>query len=118
MCAKVDSRMGLLNLSQPSTVEKAGIELQQLEVENLFNILIELPSYSGIPKDVNRGSQKAKPLELIELNKLNRKKRKRVKGKENVVPEHSGNLNPVQNSLVRRGSGSCLIKMMSCVVLL
>lgn len=74
MCAKVDSRMGLLNLSQPMIVKKTVIELQQLKVKNLFNIPIELPGYSGILKDVNRGVQKAKPLEPIELNELNRKK--------------------------------------------
>lgn len=110
--------MSLFNLSQPMIAKKVGIELQQLEVENLFNIPIELPGYSGVLKDMNRGVQKAKPLEPMELNELNRKKWKRVKGKENVVPEHSEKLNPIQNSLVRRDNGSCLIKMMSCVVLM
>lgn len=73
-------------------VEKAVLELPQFKGENLVNIPIELPSYGGILKEVKQGNWKAKMLESMKMNKLNWKKWKRVKGKENMIPEGSGKL--------------------------
>lgn len=67
-------------------VEMIGVEFQQLDVENLINIPIELPSCSGTLKLGNFGNKIAQPLEQRALNKLSRKKWKKAKGKKNVVP--------------------------------
>lgn len=64
----------LPNISKPMLVEKVVLELPQFEGENLVNIPIELPSYGGILKEVKQGNQKAKMLESMEMNKLNKKK--------------------------------------------
>lgn len=73
-------------------VEKAGLELQQIEMENLINIQIELSGSSCILKDVVQCDQRILIMDPLGLNKMNKKKWKRFKGKENIVPEGSGKL--------------------------
>lgn len=52
-----DNRLSPILLSQTKDSDLAGVQSQQLEGENLVNVPIELPSSSGIFKDVSYGNQ-------------------------------------------------------------
>lgn len=73
-------------------VENAGQEIHQADMENLINIPIELPGSSGILKEVVCRDQRNRIKDPLELDKMNKKKWKRLKGKENAVSECIGKL--------------------------